>query len=180
MKKEKLHKSHALTGVRNEPKKKIITKMNTEDPYVTPQSDVSVLAEEMSQFSHLNFKELKKLYHRSCNISAIAGLLVLGGVVSVALIIFKPPGDQMNWIFPCLAAFYLLSAFGLIKRTSWGRVLGVIVCILSLINIPIGTIIGIFGLFALFGAPELFGNNRVLHKDLKKEFKEQKQRAKNR
>jgi hypothetical protein len=71
-----------------------------------------------------------------------------------------------------------MAVVGLFKRTAWGRILGIIVCVISLINIPIGTAIGAFGLFAFFGAPELFGSNRVTHRELKTEFKLQKAQMK--
>lgn len=56
--------------------------------------------------------------------------------------------------------------------------MGIITCSLSVLNIPLGTIIGIAGLFAFIKAPELFGQNRVTHKSLKQEFKNRKQAAK--
>ncbi len=74
-------------------------------------------------------------------------------------------------IFILLAIFFLFAVFGLYQRTSWGKVLGIIACILMLISIPVGTIIGIAGLFAIFGSPKLFGKDRFTHKELKAEFK---------
>ena len=56
--------------------------------------------------------------------------------------------------------------------------MGIIVCILTLINIPLGTVIGVVGLFAFIKAPNLFGSGRVLHKDLKTEFKLRKKARK--
>jgi hypothetical protein len=56
--------------------------------------------------------------------------------------------------------------------------MGIIVCVLTLINIPLGTLIGIVGLFAFIKAPNLFGPGRVLHKDLKTEYKLRKKARK--
>ena len=52
-------------------------------------------------------------------------------------------------------------------RTRFGRVLGIIMCCLNLLSVPIGTIAGILGLHALLSAPELFGKNKISHAQLK-------------
>ena len=72
-----------------------------------------------------------------------------------------------------------LALFGLISyscwwRPRWGRVPGVLYCLLLLLSIPIGTIIGIFRLFAYAGGHELFGPNRYLHSILQEEWKYRK------
>jgi hypothetical protein len=91
------------------------------------------------------------------------------------------PGADLGFprpVFIGLALFYLVAIIGMLKRTSWGRVMGIIVCILTLINIPLGTLIGIVGLFAFIKAPNLFGPGRVPHKDLKTEYKLRKKARK--
>ncbi len=147
--------------------------MNEPDPYAPPESEPpAVVTHSDSQFSHLEFAQLKKIYYRSCNVNAITVLLILGTVFLLGFALM--PDNELAETRPLLlvlSLFYGASVAGLVKRTSWGRILGIIVCILALINIPLGTLIGIFGLFAFFGAPELFGRDRVLHKDLKAAFK---------
>lgn len=44
----------------------------------------------------------------------------------------------------------LIAGVGLLKLQPWARILGIIVAILNLIHIPIGTIVGIYGLWVLF------------------------------
>jgi ABC-type spermidine/putrescine transport system permease subunit II len=44
----------------------------------------------------------------------------------------------------------ILAGYGLLKRQKWGQILGIIVGILSLVNFPIGTAIGLYTLFVLF------------------------------
>jgi hypothetical protein len=44
----------------------------------------------------------------------------------------------------------LATGWGLLKHKSWSRVLGIIVSILSLPSVPIGTAIGVYGLWVLF------------------------------
>ena len=46
--------------------------------------------------------------------------------------------------FAVLALPGMLAGYGLLKRTSWSRVLALVVAILSLINVPVGTAIGIY------------------------------------
>ena len=120
----------------------------------------------------LDFNQLKKLYHRSRNVNAIALLLVLG-VGILAFTSMNPPPEYESSIKPILiglVVFYSVTVAGLYLRTPWGRVLGIIACVIALVNFPIGTLVGIFGLYALFGAPELFGKDRIAHKELEKQF----------
>jgi hypothetical protein len=48
-----------------------------------------------------------------------------------------------------MAALAFLVGFGLLSRQSWGRVLGIVVAILSLLKFPIGTALGIYTLWVL-------------------------------
>lgn len=53
-------------------------------------------------------------------------------------------------IISILAAFLaFLVGFGLLRRRSWARVVGIIVAILSLLKFPIGTALGIYTLWVL-------------------------------
>ncbi len=154
-------------------------KVNTHNPYSPPEVIETLVPEGDPQFGDLDDKALNKLYYRSCNVTGIAVLLSFGLVVLVAAI--SLPGADLGFprpVFIGLALFYLVAIIGMLKRTSWGRVMGIIVCILTLINIPLGTLIGIVGLFAFIKAPNLFGPGRVPHKDLKTEYKLRKKARK--
>ena len=118
--------------------------------------------------------EIKKLYYRSCNVNAIAFLLVLGaGVLGATVLVAKTPSAS-SLLFLAILVFYGFAVVGTIKRTSWGRSLGIVCCCLMLINIPMGTIIGIVGLFAFTKAKELFGPERITHAEVKQAFKDLK------
>lgn len=66
-----------------------------------------------------------------------AGLvMMLIVVVSSCSLIFLLPG--------------LLAGFGLLGYRQWARVLTIILSILNLFNFPIGTAVGIYGLWVLF------------------------------
>ena len=61
---------------------------------------------------------------------------IIGQSIGTALFIFATPG------FIC--------GYGLITNKSWSRVFGIILSCLSLLSIPFGTAIGIYGLWILF------------------------------
>lgn len=164
--------------------------MSVENPYEVPEVDQSQYAatiqdridEKLRDYQSLDEKAFKKLYYRSCNISAIAFLMVLG-IVVMSGIFFLIPDVREELLLGVgfiggLLLFQLVSAVGLILRTSWGRILGFVSCALMLTSIPIGTLIGIVGIFALAKGAELFGSNRVTHKELKAEFNLRKQQKK--
>ncbi|MEX1128255.1 MAG: hypothetical protein WEB50_06805 [Vicinamibacterales bacterium] len=43
----------------------------------------------------------------------------------------------------------LITGFGLLSWKPWARILAIVLCAINLINIPIGTILGIYGLWVL-------------------------------
>jgi hypothetical protein len=152
--------------------------VNPTNPYSPPTSDISTAPDALSSFGELSDKELKKLYCRSCNVSAIAALLLLGLITMLGVTMMAEVRDMLGYVMMGLSGLYVVAFIGIVLRTSWGRILGVIVSALSLLSLPIGTIVGAFGLFAFLGAPQLFGKNRIRHKNLKAEFKFRKKAAK--
>ena len=62
------------------------------------------------------------------------------GIAGTALVAFL--------VAVCLPG--LVAGVGLLQGRPWARILGIIVAILNLIHIPIGTIVGIYGLWVLF------------------------------
>jgi hypothetical protein len=63
---------------------------------------------------------------------------VLGIIGTVALLFFA-----------ALALPSILAGYGLLKRQRWGQILGIVVGFLSLVNFPMGTLIGIYTLWVL-------------------------------
>ena len=78
--------------------------------------------------------------------TAIRITSIIGQSIGTVLFIFAAPG------FIC--------GYGLITKKSWSRVFGIILSCLSLLSIPIGTMIGIYGLWILFKdeTKDLFSN----------------------
>ena len=133
-------------------------------------------------------KMFKKLYYRSCSISFIAFLVLLGAIVMLVLgILFEvkgkdgfvpPQGEGFGSGLIAIGIIYLVASIGIYIRSIWGRIAGIIVSVLALMNFPLGTIFGVVGLFAFGFSSVLFGHNRIKHAELKKAFKEMKARQK--
>ena len=44
----------------------------------------------------------------------------------------------------------IIIGFGLYRKLPWSRIAGIVISIISLISVPFGTILGIYGLWVLF------------------------------
>ena len=69
---------------------------------------------------------------------------------STAIRITSIIGQSIGTVLFIFAAPDFICGYGLITKKSWSRVFGIILSCLSLFSIPIGTIIGIYGLWTLF------------------------------
>lgn len=134
---------------------------------------------------HAEYEEMKRLYHRSRNIVAIAVLLILGVLTLILTMLFGERAILLRlWgtaeipLLLLIVALYATAILGILLRTHWGRIMGLVVCGISLVNIPIGTIIGIVGLFAFAKGKRLFGSDRLKHADARREFKRLQQAVK--
>jgi hypothetical protein len=90
-----------------------------------------------------------------CGFVFFAGLGVLAAADSgdaVALPILGLVGIVGLAFFVALGVPGLLAGYGLLKRQKWGQILGIVVGILSLFNVPVGTALGAYTLFVLFQA----------------------------
>ena len=81
----------------------------------------------------------------------LIGLLVINwpGVVPSARDSFLVSIGALCFFLPGVIA-YALAGYGLLKYKSWARILAIILAILNLILFPIGTVIGIYTLWAMF------------------------------
>jgi hypothetical protein len=66
---------------------------------------------------------------------AIPVLGIAGTALAMFLAVFAVPG--------------LLAGYGLLNYRPWARILGIVLSALSLINIPVGTLMGAYGLWVL-------------------------------
>ena len=108
------------------------------------------------------------------------GLGVLGALLGVFLFMLfgilttVVPDHEARIIFPLLATFLgggiivassvgIIGGIGLLKYKEWARILVLVVSAISLVNIPIGTAVGAYSIWALVqnDTVRLFGNEKV-------------------
>ena len=59
----------------------------------------------------------------------------IGGLIAVVVLAISIPG--------------LIAGIGLLQFRPWGRILGIVISAVNLVNVPFGTALGIYGLWAL-------------------------------
>lgn len=98
-------------------------------------------------------------------LGAVAVLFIFGGIAGIVGISAPHDADAMRAI-PILgivgtviAVFVLLlslpgliAGFGLLRLYPWARLLTIVLSALNLLNVPIGTALGIYGLWVLLQA----------------------------
>ena len=80
-----------------------------------------------------------------------------GGVVAanadkdaaVALPIIGLAGTALVVFLLAISLPGLITGIGLLKCQPWARIVGIVLAVLNLINIPLGTIVGAYGLWVL-------------------------------
>lgn len=100
---------------------------------------------------------LGALYIAFGALGALAALLVFvsivgGGLMSrdaEAMAITAGVGTVVATLLLLLSLPGIIGGFGLLKRKSWSRILVMILACLNLLNIPFGTALGIYTLWAL-------------------------------
>lgn len=78
----------------------------------------------------------------------LTGAGVLSGDTD-AMFITSTIGTIVGFFLTILSLPGIIAGYGLLKRKEWGRVLTLILGVLNLINIPFGTILGIYTLWVL-------------------------------
>ena len=86
---------------------------------------------------------------------AIIAFVVLAGIG--LFLIEEPDAMPILTFIAVIAAGFLLIAsvpdiiggIGLVKRQSWARILVLILSVIKLINIPLGTIVGVYSIWVL-------------------------------
>jgi len=150
--------------------------------YEAPSTNASSNAD--FELPNLSFPELKRLRNHSCTIQTLAVLWILGILVCGALLIFANENSTLQFALPIPAVILSLvmlsiGVYANFARPEWGRALGILCCALALISgllsINIFTIlIGILGLVAISQGKALYGENRIPHKVLQRDFKRRK------
>lgn len=94
-------------------------------------------------------------------LGALTLLLVFGGATAIvgtnappdeaaiAMPLIGLTGMALSGFMLLLALPGLLTGYGLLKHAGWARILGIVLSALQLINVPLGTILGAYGLWVL-------------------------------
>ncbi len=59
-------------------------------------------------------------------------------------------GTTLFAFWLCLGIPGIVTGIGLLKRKRWARILGIVLSAIRLIQVPIGTVLGAYGLWVLF------------------------------
>ena len=67
----------------------------------------------------------------------------------LAVPIVAPVGGMLVLLIFTLSVPGIIAGIGLLKRRPWARVLTIVLSVINLINIPFGTLLGIYGLWIM-------------------------------
>lgn len=82
----------------------------------------------------------------------VFGILVGGGLLSgdmEAIRITSSVGSALAFFLLLVSIPGIICGIGLLKRQAWARILGLILSFLNLLHLPLGTILGIYGIWVL-------------------------------
>jgi hypothetical protein len=82
--------------------------------------------------------------------AGIVGVAADPGDAAIAIPILGLAGSALGLMLMVLALPGLIAGWGLLGFKPWARILGLVLSVLNLLNIPIGTALGIYGLWVLF------------------------------
>jgi hypothetical protein len=82
-------------------------------------------------------------------VAGIVGATATPEDAAIAIPVLGFAGTALAAFFGLFALPSLITGYGLINYRPWARVVGIVLSAISLINIPIGTIVGAYGLWVL-------------------------------
>jgi hypothetical protein len=84
---------------------------------------------------------------------------------AIAIPIIGIAGTALAMFLSVFAIPGLVTGYGLVQRKPWARIVGIVLSAISLINIPFGTALGIYGLWVLLNKETelLFDGLPVVH-----------------
>jgi hypothetical protein len=71
---------------------------------------------------------------------------------AIALPIIGFTGTALVFFMLAISLPGLITGWGLLKFRPWARIVGIVLCAIHLINIPFGTILGVYGLWVLLNS----------------------------
>ncbi len=81
--------------------------------------------------------------------AGLVGAAADGPDAAIAIPVLGIAGAALGMFFVVFALPGLVAGYGLLHYKPWARILGIVLSALSLINIPIGTLVGAYGLWVL-------------------------------
>ena len=154
---------------------------STDNPYAPPKAPIMTTNAGRILFPDMDTKEVRAFYFRSHNIITLSVLwmfwVLLYGALASSNSQMRHPlmeltPEALKIVRALQAAVFILAIIGCIRRDAWGRSLGLLACGFYIFGMnPFSVVVGIFGVGSLLRAKPLFGKNRMLHRDLKSEFK---------
>lgn len=69
---------------------------------------------------------------------------------AIAIPIVGVVGLGLCFIILVMSVPQIIAGIGLLKFRPWARILGIVVAILGLMHVPLGTLVGAYGLWVLF------------------------------
>jgi hypothetical protein len=81
--------------------------------------------------------------------AGIVGMTADSGDAAVAIPVLGIAGTALGMMLLVLALPGLLTGWGLLNYKPWARLLGIVLSVINLLNIPFGTALGIYGLWVL-------------------------------
>lgn len=83
---------------------------------------------------------------------------------AIALPIIGIAGTALLMFLLAISLPGLVTGFGLLSYKSWARILGLVLSVINLVNIPFGSILGIYGLWVLLNkdTERLFNKTAVI------------------
>jgi len=145
------------------------------NPYAAPRT-ASTARRRAPKIAELDAAKLRLLRSKSYHLNIIGGFMAfftaLGVfiVVVFTLITTGPRSNELLLIGWITVVFYGTAMLCAWLRPVWGRTPLFIINLLGLANFPLGTALGLFGIWALQGAAPLFGPDRYRHGSLDHEF----------
>jgi len=113
------------------------------------QTHVKVLAVLFVAFSALGVLSAIALFAIFGASAGIVGAAAEPGDAALAIPLIGLAGTGLVIFLLLVSLPGLIAGFGLLKLKPWARILGIVLCAINLINIPFGTIFGVYGLWVL-------------------------------
>lgn len=127
-----------------------------------------------SALQSLPTNAVKNLHRRARSLRTLCFFWLLVIAMCVVSIFAAQPGSLIPVIGSIIALLAAAAFLGMWRFQHWGRIVGIVLCVLLLPILPWGTIFGFLGLAALIGSKPLFGDSRLSQEQLRKEIEHRK------